>query len=103
MPVKIVRTRTFDRTLKKLGASQADVAALCAAIAANPQAGVVVQGAGGARKIRFALQGKGKRGGGRAIYVAFIKEDTVYMLMAYAKNQKVDLSSADKKALADII
>ncbi len=101
--MRIVRTRTFDRTLKKLGASDADLEALFANIAARPQAGDVIPGSGGARKIRFTMKGKGKRGGGRAIYFAFVAEDTVYLLMAYGKNEKTDLSGADKKAVAAII
>lgn len=86
-----------------MGASEEDAAALFSEIASNPQAGDVVQGAGGARKIRFAMKGKGKRGGGRAIYYAFVAEDTAYLLMAYGKNEKADLSADDKMALRDFI
>ncbi|WP_413991097.1 addiction module toxin RelE [Labrys okinawensis] len=65
--MEILRTSRYERDLKRLKASMADVTALEEAIADNPHAGDVVPGLGGIRKIRFALRSKGKRGGGRAI------------------------------------
>jgi len=53
--------------LKKLHATKDEIDALEAAIVANPNAGDVIPGLGGIRKLRFAVGGKGKRGGGRAI------------------------------------
>ena len=101
--MRIIRTTVFTKALKKLGASAADLDALETAIAANPQAGDVIPGMGGARKIRFSMAGKGKRGGGRAIYVAVVRQDTVYLLTAYAKAKKEDLTPADKAALRALI
>jgi len=101
--MRIVRTRTFAKALKKLGASADDLDALEMAIAADPQAGDVIPGLGGARKIRFSMTGKGKRGGGRAIYVAVVSHDTAYLLTAYSKAQKSDLTQADKAAIKTLI
>jgi hypothetical protein len=101
--MQIVRTTVFTRTLKKLGASAADLEALEAAIAADPKSGDVIPGLTGARKIRFSMGGKGKRGGGRAIYVALIDKNTVYLLTAYAKSKKEDLSQTDKTVLKALI
>ena len=101
--MRIVRTTVFTKALKKLGASAADLNALETEIAANPQAGDVIPGMGGARKIRFSMAGKGKRGGGRAIYVAIVREDTAYLLTAYAKAKKEDLTPADKATLKALI
>jgi hypothetical protein len=72
-------------------------------IAADPAAGDVIPGLKGARKIRFAFGGKGKRGGGRAIYVLFTVEDTAYFLVAYAKIEKGDLTKDDKDAIRKFI
>lgn len=69
VPVKIVRTTIFTKCLKKLNASESDIERLESELASNPSAGDVIQGLSGARKVRFAMGGKGKRGGGRAIYV----------------------------------
>ena len=62
----------------------------------QPRVGDVIPGAGGIRKVRAALPGRGKRGGAR-LYIEV--RGTVYMLLAYAKNEQVDLSSAEKRAL----
>jgi hypothetical protein len=67
--MKIVRTLLFDRSLRRLGASAADLERLEAEIAAKPAVGDVIQGLSGARKARFSMAGRGKSGGGRAIYV----------------------------------
>ncbi len=63
-----------------------------AAIAANPEAGDVIKGKGlgGIRKRRFGFGGRGKQGGGRAIYFLMVAEDAAAMLFAYAKNEQED-------------
>ncbi len=53
----------------------------------------------GIRKIRTALPGRGKRGGARLVYLYIEVRGTVYMLLAYAKNEQVDLSAAEKRTL----
>lgn len=101
--MRIVRTSLFDRSLKKLGASAEDLARLEAKIAANQSGGDVVQGLGGARKVRFSMAGRGKRGGGRAIYVLIVRADTAYLLLAYSKKDQADLSTSQRKVLADVV
>jgi hypothetical protein len=101
--VKIVRTSAFSKCLKKLNASEGDIERLETELAANPAAGDVIQGLSGARKIRFAMGGKGKRGGGRAIYVVVWRADTAYLLFAYSKAVQEELSSVQREALAAVI
>jgi hypothetical protein len=72
-------------------------------IALAPEAWPVVPGTGGARKARIARGGKGKRGGARVIYFAWVARDTLYLLDVYAKNVKDDLTDADKKDLRRLI
>jgi hypothetical protein len=97
--MEIVRTTPYLRTLKKLGASKSDIEEMETAVLADPEAGDVIPGTGGIRKVRFAMAGRGKRGGGRAIYFVWWAEDVVFMLAAYAKADQSDLSEAQKKAL----
>ena len=66
---------------------------------AEPRAGEVVPGTGGIRKLRAALPGRGKRGGARLVYLYVEVRGTVYMLLAYAKSEQVDLSPAEKRTL----
>lgn len=101
--MRIVRTLLFEKSLKKLGASAADLAKLEADIAANPVVGDVIQGLSGARKARFSMAGRGKSGGGRAIYVLVVTADTAYLLLAYSKKVQEDLSAAQRKALAEVV
>jgi len=101
--MKVVRTKVFLRCLKKLNASNAEIDALEAVIVANPNAGDVIPGLGGIRKIRFAMGGKGKRGGGRAIYFLLMADETVLMLTAYNKAAQEDLSEGQRSALLKFI
>jgi hypothetical protein len=65
----------------------------------EPRAGAVVTSTGGVRKLRVALPGRGKRGGARLVYLYLEARGRVYFLLAYAKNERVDLTPAHKKAL----
>ncbi len=101
--MRIVRTKRFQKDIKRIGASASDIAAVEGAIVANPIAGAVIPGLGGVRKIRFGIGSKGKRGGGRAIYFLALSQDAVLMLFAYAKNEQKDLTSDQRKAALAII
>ena len=68
----------------------------------QPQAGEVIPGSGGVRKIRWAAQGKGKRGGARIIYLYLVLAARIYLLRCYAKNAKTDLTPDEKKRLRQI-
>jgi hypothetical protein len=96
--MQIVRTGLYLRQMKRLGASSTDMGRLEAEIAVNPQAGDVIPGLMGLRKIRFALGNKGKRGGGRAVYFLMVSEDVAVMIFAYAKSAQEDLTTEQRKA-----
>ena len=101
--MRIVRTALFEKAIKKLGASAIELLALEATIASDPERDDVISGLDGARKLRFAMGGKGKRGGGRAIYVIVYHADTAFLLTAYSKAHKSDLTEGDKKVLRPLI
>jgi mRNA-degrading endonuclease RelE of RelBE toxin-antitoxin system len=69
-------------------------------LAANPQSGDEIPGAGGVRKLRVAAKGKGKRGGARVIYYWYSDESPIYALLAYGKNEKSDLKPDEARAVA---
>ncbi|MBK5186795.1 MAG: type II toxin-antitoxin system RelE/ParE family toxin [Gemmatimonadaceae bacterium] len=69
----------------------------------DPDAGDLVAGTGGVRKIRVAIGGKGKRGGARVLYHYSRPAATVFLLLAYAKNETGNLSPAGKKRLKKLI
>lgn len=68
-----------------------------------PDAGDVIKGSGGLRKIRQAAKGKGSRGGSRVIYYFAMSKDVFYMLDIYAKNEMEDLSQARVKELRALV
>jgi hypothetical protein len=61
-------------------------------LARNPLAGDLVPGTGGVRKLRWALEGRGKRGGARVIYYFHSARVPLYAIRLYAKNEKADLT-----------
>lgn len=63
-------------------------------IAANPEAGDVIPGSGGCRKVRWSRSGMGKRGGSRVIYYLRLANGEVVLLIVYAKAKFDDLSAS---------
>jgi hypothetical protein len=73
-------------------------AELVAYLAYNPMVGDVIPGSGGVRKVRWGLEGRGKRGGARVIYFFHDLEMPLYIFTAYAKNEREDLDQSEIKA-----
>jgi hypothetical protein len=65
----------------------------------NPEAGDVIKGGGGIRKIRFGIQGRCKSGGVRTIYFWKKAADQIYMLLMYPKSKKDTLTDAETEIL----
>ena len=72
-------------------------------LAADPEAGDLIRGTGGLRKIRWQGSGRGKRGGVRVIYYWAAKEDVVLMLLMYGKGERDDLSADQKRVLVALV
>jgi hypothetical protein len=68
----------------------------------HPDAGDVIPGAGGARKLRWAAKGRGKRGGARIVYVYVVIAARIYLLRCYAKNVRTDLTADERKELRQL-
>jgi len=75
---------------------------LQASLILRPDAGNLIKGSGGLRKIRWNLPGVGKRGALRIIYY-WQPPDTIFMLLPYRKNEQEDLSSDQIKLLHGIV
>ena len=69
----------------------------------NPDAGAVVPGSGGIRKLRWAGSGRGKRGGIRVIYYHWVPDSLLYMLSVYAKNEMSDIPQAAYQRFKNMI
>ncbi|HET8547253.1 MAG TPA: type II toxin-antitoxin system RelE/ParE family toxin [Bryobacteraceae bacterium] len=101
-PMTVVETAEFLRKVKPL-LSESERAELVAFIAANPEAGEIIPETGGVRKIRWALPGMGKRGGARVIYYYRSERLPVFLLSAYAKGRKENLSKAEQNAMKRLV
>ena len=86
-----------------LGLTDEDLWYLENEIMNNPDLPPVISGTGGIRKIRIKLPGRGKRGGARVLYVDFVIQKKIVFLTLYAKNQKENLSQAEKKELRELV
>ena len=71
-------------------------------IAGHPEAGDVIPGTGGIRKVRWGREGAGKRGGARVIYFFHDTDRPLYLLMIYAKARKEDLSAEKKRTVRQL-
>ena len=81
-----IETRLFTRLVYDY-LDEAEYSEFQRYLSSSPDAGDVVAGTGGVRKIRWAVKGRGKRGGVRVVYVARVARDTIWLLTIYAKNE----------------
>jgi hypothetical protein len=101
--MKVVHTKRYLKDLKRLGVRPDEQQALERAIILDPMIGDVIPGLAGLRKLRFGFGGRGKRGGGRAIYFLVFSEDAALMIFAYAKNEQSDLTTEQRRAALALI
>ncbi|QSH91572.1 addiction module toxin RelE [Treponema medium] len=100
---EFIITKEFDRMWKLLGLDDDDLSSLEIYLCKNPKLGDVMEGTGGIRKLRWALAGKGKSGGVRVIYfdIAFSKH--IYLLTAFPKNLKENLSRRERNQMKNLV
>jgi mRNA-degrading endonuclease RelE of RelBE toxin-antitoxin system len=86
----VIETPTFQKQVAKVW-TEAERLEFIAWIAAHPTAGDVIPGADGARKVRWAVQGKGRRGGARVVYFNLSDDELVLLVAVYAKADKTNI------------
>ena len=100
--ITVVEMDEFLAATRKLMDDE-ERAELVSYLACHPAAGVVIPGAGGVRKMRWGLEGRGKRGGARVIYYYHDMEMPLYLLTAYAKNEREDLDQSEIKTMRKLV
>ena len=103
MTRKFIYTEPFRRCWKAMGLSDKDLTNLENALLEDPRLGDVIEGTGGARKLRIQLEGRGKSGGGRVIYLDVFEHEHLYLLFAYPKNVQENLTPEQTRAIRKMI
>jgi hypothetical protein len=100
--LRFVETKLFTRLVQQY-LSDDEYAQLQQALIANPEAGAIIPGSGGVRKMRWGVTGRGKRGGLRVIYFLRTRRGQIWMLTLYAKNVAENISARVLKQIKDEI
>lgn len=95
-----IETPLFESRAAKLLDEDA-LAALQTLLMLRPDAGDMIPGSGGVRKVRVPAKGKGKSGGARIIYYWVQADGKIFLLFAYAKNERVNLTGKEAKAFRE--
>ena len=93
----------FDECWKRLGLDDERLRKLEFYLSNNPKSGDIIKGTGGVRKLRWNLEGKGKRGGIRTIYIDFAGYEKIYLITAYLKSDKDNLNQNEKENIKEMI
>jgi hypothetical protein len=100
--MEIVETSVFTKQIRGL-LKDDEYKELQKRLVVNPWAGAVIRGGGGLRKVRWAIEGRGKSGGIRVIYYYVAPDDRIFMLAAYGKGAKEDLTDKEVAALRKLV
>ena len=103
MTREFVELPMFRKKWKSLGLTDKDLMRLEEELVADPKAGAVMQNTGGIRKMRFAFEHRGKSGSVRVIYVDVEVYEKIYLITAYPKNEKDNLTKDERNELKHLI
>jgi hypothetical protein len=100
--IEFVETSQFTKLIERY-LNDDEYAELQQYLNKNPEAGVVVPGSGGVRKLRWQVRNKGKRGGLRVIYYLRLRDEQIWLLTLYAKTEVISLPAQYLKMIKEAI
>lgn len=100
---EFIELPVFIKRWKELGLDEDDLLQLQEQLLANPKAGVVIRNSSGIRKLRFAFRNKGKSGSTRVIYVDFEIYEKIFLITAFEKKEKENLSKKEISELKQLV
>lgn len=107
MKTKMIRSfielPLFTKRWHELGFNDEDMFQLQDILLKNPEAGRVMQGTGGIRKVRFAFENRGKSGSVRICYVDFASYTVIYLITAFSKDEQDNLTQEQKNVLKKLV
>jgi len=80
-----------------------DLRSLQTYLLVSPDAGDLIRGSSGLRKLRWSAQGRGKRGGARVIYYWHVPGQRIYLIYGYVKSEREDLTPQQIKTLTELM
>ena len=99
--MEFIETAAFIRSARGL-LGENDIVDLQSVLLLRPEAGAIIPGTAGCRKLRWALPGRGKSGGVRVIYYWLRADHQIYLLLAFAKNRQENLTPEQARLLRQI-
>lgn len=99
----VIETPAFLASARDEGVTEDERGEIVDYLARNPDAGEVMPGTGGARKVRFAGRGKGKSGGYRVITFYAADDIPVFLIDIFGKGAKANLSKAERNELREVL
>lgn len=100
--MEFIETPTFTRMVTSL-LTDDEYQGMQNELVENPERGDLIKGGGGIRKLRYAVQGRGKSGGVRSIYYWVKDRHQIYMLVVYPKSKKDDLTDKETATLREFV
>jgi mRNA-degrading endonuclease RelE of RelBE toxin-antitoxin system len=97
-----IETSTFTKLIGKY-LSDDEYLGLQKFLLKQPDAGTIIRGTGGVRKLRWAISGKGKRGGVRVIYYWQVRDDEIWLLTVYGKSERETIAAHILRKIAEEI
>ena len=99
----VIETESYLRAAKDVKMSDDEMKSAVDLVAVDPEAGDVMQGTGGVRKVRLAGRGKGKSGGYRIVYFYGGGDIPVFLLTVFGKGEKANLNQGERNALRQMV
>ena len=103
MKREFIETPSFTKKWFSLGFTEDDLAELQQFLIKNPDAGNTMVGTGGLKKLRYAFKGRGKSGSARVCYVDFASFKKNYLIQVFSKDEKSNLTAAEKNAVKKVL
>ena len=100
---RFIHSPKFESQWKSLGLGDDDLRDLQTMLLSDPKAGAVMQGTGRLRKVRYGYRDRGKSHSMRVCYVDFEAEETIFLIMVFAKNEMENLSHAERNSIKVLI
>lgn len=93
----------FSKRWKEIGLGDAELRSLQIMLLKDPESGPVMEGTGGIRKVRFAINNKGKSGSIRVCYTDFADYEVIYLITAFEKKEQENLTDDEKAVLKKLV